>query len=230
MIKNEPRRAAALAHYGEIARLGKAMASPVRLQLLDLLRQGPRTVEDLADASGVTVANSSRHLQQMRSARLVTASREGRHVRYRLAEGGVSEAFGMLRGLAETLLPEMDRLQREFGALQASEREALLDDLGRGRSTLLDVRPAAEFEAGHLPGARSIPFHELPSRLDEVPRDRPVVAYCRGPYCPLALGAAEFLNQAGYQARHLDLGVPDLTPARPQPGSTALQRPARKSR
>jgi DNA-binding transcriptional ArsR family regulator/rhodanese-related sulfurtransferase len=230
MINTASRHRSAVAHYGEIARLGKAMASPVRLQLLDLLRQGPRTVEDLADASGATVANSSRHLQQMRSARLVTASREGRHVRYRLAVGGVSEAFGMLRGLAETLLPEMDRLRRELGALEATEREALLADLGSGRSTLLDVRPAAEFEAGHLPGACSIPFHELPSRLGEVPRDRPVVAYCRGPYCPLALDAAEFLNQAGYQARHLDLGVPDLHPVRSQPGRTASQRQTRKSR
>jgi len=230
MIKNEPLRAAALAHYGEIARLGKAMASPVRLQLLDLLRQGPRTVEDLADAAGATVANSSRHLQQMRSARLVTASREGRHVHYQLADGGVSEAFGMLRGLAETLLPEMDRLRRELGALEESEREALLAELGSGRSTLLDVRPAVEFEAGHLPGARSIPLGELPSRLGEIPRDRPVVAYCRGPYCPLALDAAEILNHAGYQARHLDLGVPDLPPARPQPRSTAPQRQPRRSR
>lgn len=230
MINVETRRRSALAHYGEIARLGKAMASPVRLQLLDLLRQGPRTVEDLAGASGVTVANSSRHLQQMRSARLVTAAREGRHVRYRLAEGGVSEAFGMLRGLAETLLPEMDRLRRELGALEAPEREALLAELRSGRSTLLDVRPAAEFEAGHLPGARSIPFDELPSRLGEVPRDRPVVAYCRGPYCPLALDAAELLNRAGYRARHLDLGVPDLGVVRPRRRLTSPRRQARTSR
>ncbi len=230
MINIETRRRSALAHYGEIARLGKAMASPVRLQLLDLLRQGPRTVEELAGTAGVTVANSSRHLQQMRSARLVTAAREGRHVRYRLADGGVSEAFGMLRGLAETLLPEMDRLRRELGALEASERQALLSDLRGGRSTLLDVRPAEEFEAGHLPGARSIPLDELPSRLDELPRDRPVVAYCRGPYCPLAADAAEILSRAGYRARHLDLGVPDLTPARPHRSSSALHLRTRKSR
>ena len=230
MVKTGSRRRSALAHYGELARLGKAMASPVRLQLLDLLRQGSRTVEDLAGATDISVANSSRHLQQMRSARLVTAHREGRHVRYRLADGGVSETFGMLRTLAETLLPEMDRLRRELGALEAPEREALLAELGRGGSTLIDVRPAAEFEAGHLPGARSIPFDELPSRLGEIPRDRPVVAYCRGPYCPLALEAAELLNRAGHRAQHLDLGVPDLALPGPRRRSTALHRTARKSR
>jgi len=230
VTSQESRRRSALAHYGEVARLGKAMASPVRLQLLDLLRQGARTVEDLAGATGVTVANSSRHLQQMRSARLVTAAREGRHVRYRLADGGVSVAFGMLRGLAETLLPEMDRLRRELGALEPAEREALLHDLHRGRGTLLDVRPLAEYEAGHLPGARSIPLDELRSRLHEVPRDRLVVAYCRGPYCPLALDAAEILTQAGYRARHLDLGVPDFSQPKPRRRSTALHRQTRKSR
>jgi rhodanese-related sulfurtransferase/DNA-binding transcriptional ArsR family regulator len=211
MIKPDARRRAALAHYGEVARLGKALASPVRLQLLDLLRQGSRNVEDLAQAAGVTVANSSRHLQQMRAARLVSAAREGRHVRYRLAGDGVSDAFGVLRGLAEALLPEMDRLRGELRALRADEREALLDRLGRGGVTLLDVRPAEEYRHGHLPGARSIPLPELPSRLGEVPRDREVVAYCRGPYCSLATEAVSVLVAAGFRARHLDLGPPDLT-------------------
>lgn len=202
----------ALAHYGEVARLGKALSSPVRLQLVDLLRQGERTVEALAGAAGLNVANTSRHLQQMRAARLVIAAREGRHVRYRLADGGVSQAFGQLRTLAEALLPEMDRLRRAAGTLTAEERAEVLEDIRRGGSTLLDVRPPEEFAAGHLAGARSIPLEELPARLGELPGHRPVIAYCRGPYCPLGAAAVALLTAAGFRARHLDLGVPDLEP------------------
>jgi rhodanese-related sulfurtransferase len=204
-----PRRAA-VAHYAELARIGRALASPVRLRLLDLLRQGARNVEALAAEAGVSVANSSQHLQRMRAARLVTAERHGHHVEYRLADEGVSRVFGAMRGLAEAVLPELDRLRRELGALGHGERESLLRRIRRGEVTLLDVRPAEEYRAGHLPGARSIPLPELPSRLDEVPRDREVVAYCRGPYCALATDAVAVLASAGYRARHLDLGVPDL--------------------
>lgn len=207
-----PARRAALAHYGEIARLGKALASPVRLQLVDLLRQGPRTVEELAAVAGITVANCSRHLQQLRAARLVDADRDGRHVRYRLTDAGVSAAFAALRGLAEALLPEMDRLRAELQVLAPAEREAILAELDRGRTTLVDVRPPEEYRAGHLPGARSIPLPELPARLGELPRSRPVVAYCRGPYCPMAVDAAALLRAAGFRARHLDLGAADVTP------------------
>jgi rhodanese-related sulfurtransferase/DNA-binding transcriptional ArsR family regulator len=219
----------ALAHYGEVARLGRALASPVRLQLVDLLRQGERTVETLANAAGVSVANASRHLQQMRAARLVTGVRDGRHVRYRLADGEVSRAFGMLRALAEALLPEMDRLRRAAGTLSAEERAEVLEAIRRGDSTLLDVRPREEYAAGHLPGARSIPLDELPARLGELPRDRPVIAYCRGPYCPLGAAAVALLTAAGYRARHLDLGVPDLEPdGLPRPRH-ARSRPKRKT-
>jgi len=200
----------ALTHYGELSRIGKVLASPVRLQLLDLLRQGSRNVEALAEAAGVSVANSSQHLQQMRSARLVAAERRGQQVEYRLADESVSVLFGALRELAEALLPEMDRLRRELRALSPEEREELLSRVRRGDVTLLDVRPAPEFGAGHLPGARSIPLAELSSRLDEIPREREVVAYCRGPYCPMALEAVAVLAAAGFRARHLDLGVPEL--------------------
>ncbi len=224
---SQPARQAALAHYGEIARLGKALASPVRLQLIDLLRQGPRTVEDLVDAAGLPLANGSRHLQQLRAARLVECGREGRFVRYRLTDAGVSAAFSALRGLAEALLPEMDRLGRSLGVLPAGERAEVLAELRGGRATLLDVRPAAEFEAGHLPGARSIPLDELTARLHEVPRSRPVLAYCRGPYCPLAADAAALLRAAGYRARHLDLGPADLLPA--SASTPATPAPAKRS-
>lgn len=217
-------RRASLAHYGELARLGKALASPVRLQLTDLLRQGPRAVEDLAAVSGLTVANTSRHLQQLRAARLVEADRDGRHVRYRLTDAGVSAAFAALRGLAEALLPEMDRLRRELQVLPPEERAAVLAELRAGRATLVDVRPAEEYRAGHLPGARSIPLPELPHRIGELPRRRPVVAYCRGPYCHMAVDAVELLRAAGFRARHLDLGVADV------PADAFAARPAAPAR
>ena len=226
MIKRSSRHAA-LAHYGEIARLGKALASPVRLQLTDLLRQGPRTVEALAAAAGISVANCSRHLQQLRAARLVGAARDGRHVEYRLTDAGVSAAFATLRGLAEALLPEMDRLRRELGVLAPEEREAVLAELRGGRCTLVDVRPASEYRAGHLPGARSIPLEELPARLADLPRSRPVIAYCRGPYCHLAVDAVALLRAAGFRARHLDLGVPDLPPP-PAVAPAAPSRPRKR--
>ncbi len=203
-------RAAALAHYGELARIGKALASPVRLRLLDLLRQGSRTVDALAEAAGLPVANSSQHLQLMRRARLVEAEREGQFVKYRLSDEGVSRVFSAMRDLAETLLPEMDRLRRELSGLAPEERAALLERIRRDEVTLLDVRPPGEYRAGHLDSARSIPLPQLAARLGELPRDREIVAYCRGPYCSMALEAVSVLESSGYRARHLDLGVPDL--------------------
>jgi rhodanese-related sulfurtransferase len=203
-------RSAALSHYGELARIGKALASPVRLRLLDLLRQGSRTVDALAEAAGLPVANSSQHLQLMRRARLVEADREGQFVKYRLADDGVSRVFSAMRELAETLLPEMDRLRSELSALAPEEREVLLDLIRNGEVTLLDVRPAEEYRAGHLAGARSIPLPQLAARLGELQRDREIVAYCRGPYCSMALEAVSVLESSGYRARHLDLGVPEL--------------------
>ncbi len=212
MIPSTSGRRAAIAHYGEIARLGRALASPVRLQLLDLLRQGPRSVEARAEAASVAVATTSRHLQQLRAARLVIPERDGRQVRYRIAGEPAARAFASLRELAESLLPEMDRLRRELGVLDPATRAQALAEVARGESTLLDVRPGVEFQAGHLPGARSIPLGDLPLRLHELPADRGVVTHCRGPYCPMALDAAHLLTSRGYRARHLDLGVPDLAP------------------
>jgi len=214
-------RGLARSHYGELARIGKALGSPVRLQLLDLLRQGARTVESLAEAAGISVANSSQHLQQMRSARLVAAERKGKHVEYRLADESVSAAFGTLRELAEQLLPEMQRLRRALGVLEPGEREEIVSLVREGAVTLLDVRPREEFEAGHLPGACSVPLAELPARIGELPRDRAVVAYCRGPYCTMATEAAALLRAAGFVASHLDLGVPDLRRGRLRPPASS---------
>ncbi len=224
MITTDPARTLARSHYGELARIGKALGSPIRLQLLDLLRQGARTVESLAGAAGISVANSSQHLQQLRSARLVSAHRMGKHVEYRLTDESVSAAFGTLRELAELLLPEMHGLRRELGVLERPEREELLALVRNGAVTLLDVRPREEFEAGHLPTARSVPIEELPGRLGEIPRDREVVAYCRGPYCSMATEAVALLRAAGFTARHLDLGVPDLARRRVRPSAPPRSR------
>ncbi len=209
MITSLP-RSAALSHYGELARIAKALASPVRLRLLDLLRQGARTVDAIAAEAGVSVANASQHLQLMRRARVVSAERQGQFVKYGLADEGVSGVFAAVRQLAEALLPEMDRLRHALEALRPEERETLLGRIRRGEVTLLDVRPAEEFEAGHLPGAWSIPLPQLPARLPELPREREIVTYCRGPYCSMAVEAVSVLRSSGFRASHLDLGIPEL--------------------
>lgn len=203
-------RPAALAHYEALAQLARALASPVRLRLVDLLRQGGRTVEALAAEAGVSVANASQHLQQLRRACVVTAEPNGPFVTYRVAGGAAAALFLAVRVAGEALLPALDRLRRDLGALTPEAREALLARIRRGEVTLLDVRPSAEYHAGHLPGARGIPFAELPARVVELPRDREVVAYCRGPYCSLAVEAVAVLRSSGYRASHLDLGVPEL--------------------
>ena len=203
----------ALAHYDELARIGKALASPIRLRLLDLLRQGPRSVEVLAERAGVPVANASQHLQQLRAGRLVESDKHGQQVVYRLADRAVSSFFGELRELAEALLPEMDRLKLELMVADHAARAALLARVRTGAVTLIDVRPEEEFRAGHLRGALSVPLAELAQRLPELPKSREVVAYCRGPYCHLALKAVQLLADAGFRAQHLDLGPPDLEAA-----------------
>lgn len=220
-------RAAALSHYGELARIAKALASPVRLRLLDLLRQGARTVDAIADAAEVSVANASQHLQLMRRARLVTAERNGQFVTYRLADEAVSGVFAAVRQLAEALLPEMDRLRQALRSLGPEERGALLARIRRGQVTLLDVRPSEEYQAGHLPGAWSIPLPDLEARLPELPRDREVVAYCRGPYCAMAVEAVSVLRSFGFRASHLDLGIPELR-ARHFPIATGGEGPLRR--
>lgn len=209
-IARSPSHRSALAHYAELARIGKALASPVRLQLLDLLRQGPRTVQALADAARLPVANASQHLQHLRRARLVTGDRDGQRIEYALSHAAVSLVFGAIRDVAEALLPEMDRLRVELRALGAGAREDLLARIRVGGVTLLDVRPVEEYRAGHLPGAISIPLAELTARAGELPRGREVIAYCRGPYCAFAVEAVAVLGAAGLVAHHLDLGVPDL--------------------
>ena len=199
--------------YEQFARVAQAVASPKRIELLDLLAQGERSVQTLARRSAQSVANASAHLQVLREARLVTARRSGRRIYYRIADPAVSRLVADLRGLAERRLPELrEAAHAYFGdppALEPLDREALLAREREGSILLLDVRPGDEFDAGHLPSARSIPLGELEQRLAEIPPDREVVAYCRGPYCVLAKQAVDLLRTHGYPARRLSDGVPE---------------------
>ncbi len=199
--------------YEQLARLGKAMAAPKRLELLDLLCQGPRTVEALADQAAISVANASQHLQVLRAARLVEAEKKGLYVEYRVADNEVCGFFVALRGLATTHLAEVERVSRDYfearGSLEPVASEELLRRVRNGEVTVLDVRPTEEFQAAHLPGALSIPVAELKSRLAELPKGRDVVAYCRGPFCVMAVEAVELLQKKGFKAQRMDLGVAD---------------------
>lgn len=199
--------------YEQFARIGKAISNPSRLELLDLLCQGPRTVEVLAKEANLGLANTSQHLKALRAARLVEAEKSGLFVTYRLADEQVCQFFRSLRNLAETRLIEVREIAREFLAnrqgLEPVDRAALLTKVRDGAVTVLDVRPAEEYRAGHIPGALSIPLNELERRLSNLPRDRDVVAYCRGPYCVLAVEAVEMLRARGFSAFRLEQGVQD---------------------
>jgi rhodanese-related sulfurtransferase len=199
--------------YGQLARIGKSLASGPRLEILDVLCQGPRTVEALARQVGQPVANTSHHLQVLRRARLVESAKAGVHVTYRLADDAVCVLLRALRRLAEARLLEIEEVTSRFlesrGGMEAVDREALVERVRRGEVTVLDVRPPEEYRAGHIPGAVSIPLSDLGRRLADLPRDREVVAYCRGPYCVMALDAVEVLRKSGFAAARLDEGVPD---------------------
>jgi rhodanese-related sulfurtransferase len=209
-----PNRAFKDAIYEQFARIGKAVSSPKRLELLDLLCQGPRTVEVLSRESGLTIANASQHLQVLRAARLVEAEKEGLHVIYRLADQTVCEFFRTMRILAESRLAEVEQIKRRFlegrEGMEPVDRDALLELVREGGVTVLDVRPADEYNAGHIPGSLSIPLKELELHLSDLPRDQEIVAYCRGPYCVLSIQAVEMLRAKGFQAVRLEEGIQDL--------------------
>jgi rhodanese-related sulfurtransferase len=207
-------RSAKVALFDELARAAKALASGRRLELVDVLANGERTVEALAGEVGLSVANTSQHLQILRQAGLVTTRREGTSIYYRLAAPEVLELWRALRTLAAGRLAEVERLAAAYlGArdeLEPVTREELTRRLQDGDDlVVLDVRPAAEYAAGHLPGAVSIPVGELRRRLAELPGDREVVAYCRGPYCAFAHDAVALLREAGFPARRLEDGLPE---------------------
>jgi rhodanese-related sulfurtransferase/DNA-binding transcriptional ArsR family regulator len=203
--------------YEQLARLTKAMAHPRRLIILDLLLQAPRTVEALAEQVGVSVASTSQHLQVLRAARLVEAEKHGLYVTYRLAGDAAYDVLRGLRRLAHERLAEVEQMQRsiqEQGAhLPHMAAAELHECLERDEVVVVDVRPTEEYEAGHLPGAVSIPLDELEDRLRELPLDRPIVAYCRGEYCLRARQAVELLRERGFLASYVDEGVRELAAA-----------------
>ena len=207
-------RAAKTALFDEFARAAKALASGRRIELVDVLANGERTVEALASEVGLSVANTSQHLQVLRQAGLVTARRQGTSVHYRLAGPEVFQLWQALRTMAAGRLAEVERLAAAYlGArdeLEPVTRQELARRLQDGdRLVVLDVRPAAEHAAGHLPGAVSIPVAELRRRLAELPGDREIVAYCRGPYCAFAHEAVAVLREEGFSARRLEDGLPE---------------------
>jgi rhodanese-related sulfurtransferase len=199
--------------YAEFATIGKALASAHRLELLDLLGQGERSVDELAQEIGQSLANTSAHLQVLRQSRLVEADKRGLKVVYRLAAPDVFTLWRTLRDLGTARLAEIDRLVDAFVSDRASLAAVDIDELRRlvdeGQVTLLDVRPELEYRQGHIVGARSIPVAELERRLAELPRDREVVAYCRGPYCVYADAAAQLLQREGFRVRRLEDGFPE---------------------
>src|SRR3954466_4289680 len=197
--------------FEAIALMGKAFASPRRLELLDLLAQAPRTVDELAQASGQSNANTSQHLQALHAAGMVTRAREGTSVRYALAGDEALALWLALRDASVAQLGEVERAARAYLGpdVQAIGRDELIERMKRGDVVLLDVRPTEEFEAGHIDGAQSIPIGEFEQRLAELPADREIVAYCRGPFCAYAHDAVRRLQASGREAKRLDIGWPE---------------------
>ena len=207
-------RMAKTALFDEFARAAKALASGRRIELLDVLANGERTVEALAREVGLSVANTSQHLQVLRQAGLIAGRRQGTSIFYRLAAPEVFQLWQALRILAASQLAEVEHLAATYlgdrDELEPVTREELARRLDDGDDlVVLDVRPAAEYAAGYLPGAVSIPVGELRRRLAELPRDREIVAYCRGPYCAFAHEAVSLLREEGFSARRLEDGLPE---------------------
>jgi rhodanese-related sulfurtransferase/predicted transcriptional regulator len=199
--------------FVQFALVAKALGHADRLEVLEHLAQGERSVEALAQRAGLSIANTSQHLQQLRRAALVASRRDGKYVVYRLADPSVLSLFGSLRQVAERGLAEVDRIVRSYfderDAMEAVSREELLDSARDGLVTVLDVRPADEFAAGHVPGALNIPLHELELRLAELDPDQEIVAYCRGAYCVMSFEAVAALRALGFKARRLEDGLPE---------------------
>ena len=199
--------------YEQLARLGKAVSAPKRLELLDLLSQCPRTVESLAEQAAISLANTSQHLQVLRAARLVEADKQGLYVKYRLADENVGQFFLALRHLAEARLAEVEQLSQNYlsnrSSMEATSSDELLLRVKKGEVTVLDVRPSEEYRAGHIPKAISIPMNELKARLKELPKGSEIVAYCRGPYCIMAVEAVELLRKKGFKAQRMEESVSD---------------------
>jgi rhodanese-related sulfurtransferase len=199
--------------FEQLARVGRAVSAPLRLAILDVLAQSERTVEDIAREIGASVANTSRHLQQLRAARLVETRREGLFIFYRLADDRVLRLWQVIREVGEARYAEIEQVVRTYLKERESMQTVDANELRRliktGEVVVLDVRPTREYAAGHIPTARSIPMNELQSRLKELPRRRQIVAYCRGPYCVLSDDAVLLLRKKGFRVARLDIGLPE---------------------
>ena len=241
-------RARKMAMYEQFARAGKALANPARLELLDLLAQGERSVEELAQAGAMKVSNTSAQLRALAGAGLVASRRDGVRIYYRLADQNVSAFVGRVQDFAASRLADAEQAARSYlgdvAALEPVARDELARRLHDGQVLVLDVRPGAEYAAGHIPGAVSMPHDQLAARLAELPQDADIVAYCRGRYCVFAPDAVRLLRARGFSARPLAGGLPDwrhaglpvttgasarpvpCTPSAPRP---AARRPARRA-
>jgi len=210
MTSSTPHKKRLFEHFSRVA---KAMASPSRLEILEALGQGERGVERLAQACGLSVANTSHHLQILRDGGLVQSRKEGLHVIYRLTDDAIPALLAGIRGIAERHLAEVERIVRTHfesqDPLSPVGRKELLQRVSAGEAMVIDVRPDTEFQAGHIQGAINIPLDDLPKRLSELPKNQNIVAYCRGPYCMLAFEAVAQLRKSGYHARRLEDGFPE---------------------
>ena len=206
-----------LALFEQFALVAKTLGHPQRLELIEQLGQGPRSVDMLAEKVGAPIANVSQHLQSMRRAGLVAAERRGKFVVYRLADASVLAAMQAIRRVAENNLAEVDRIVRGYfgqrDSLEPITREELSDRLRDGMVTVLDVRPSDEFALGHVPGALNVPLDEFDARLSTLDPDKDIVAYCRGAYCVMSFEAVSRLRVRGFRARRLEEGMPEWAAA-----------------
>lgn len=197
--------------YEQVARIGKAACSPKRLELIELLCQGEKSVDTLAREAGISMKLASAHLRELRTAHLVETEKQGKHVIYRIANRAVADFWVAIRSLAEDRLVELRMVLAQMASnpkeLAPQDRDSLVRLAKKGEVIVIDVRPPSEYEAAHLPFARSIPLEELKNRLAELPAGKTIVAYCRGPYCLMAKDAADWLRQQGYDALRLPEGV-----------------------
>lgn len=199
--------------YQEFSRIGKSLSSPKRIEILDLLSQGPKTVESLAKATEMSVANVSQHLQTLNNSKMVKFKKEGTYVVYELSDHIIGEFISSLHSLSEKQYPQVQQIKQDFLNANKSVEEVSLDELNNkmenGEVLLLDVRPYAEYERAHIPGAVSMPLEELKEKADSLPANRDIVAYCRGTYCLMSVRAVELLQSKGVNAYHLEKNVQD---------------------
>nr|WP_242692954.1 metalloregulator ArsR/SmtB family transcription factor [Staphylococcus nepalensis] len=199
--------------YQEFSRIGKSLSSPKRIEILDLLSQGPKTVESLAKATEMSVANVSQHLQTLNNSKMVRFKKEGTYVVYELSDHIIGEFISSLHSLSEKQYPQVQQIKQDFLNANKSVEEVSLDELNNkmenGEVLLLDVRPYAEYERAHIPGAVSMPLEELKEKADSLPANRDIVAYCRGTYCLMSVRAVELLQSKGVNAYHLEKNVQD---------------------